>query len=274
MTEPLWVLGQAFAVLYGLVVASFWNVAIARLPHGQSLWPRSSCPACGTGIAAYDNVPVASWLALRGRCRSCHTPISVAYPLTEALGGLLGLLLFRVLIPDPAQLDAAHVAAWVVYFVFFSLLVIGSYVDLRYKVLPNEVTSLAVPAGIAGVGLLQWLGFEGFPSTTVQQAVVGCAFWGLLFAGVAGLGQLWKGRPVLGWGDVKLAAMIASFLGPLHTFVAIMWGSIIGSVVGIGVLLLLRRRDSAYGPPLAAGTVAYVLFGQPFVSTMMPMWEL
>jgi len=268
-------LGHGFAALYGLVLGSFWNVAIARLPFGQSLWPRSRCPSCRTGIAAHDNVPVLSWLVLRGRCRHCDSPISAAYPLTELLGGLLGVLLFRVLVPSVHELDAAHLAAWAVYFVFFTLLVIGSYVDLRYKILPDEVTSYAIPLGIAGVAVLQYLGFEGFPSTTLRLAVSGCALWGLAFGALAWLGQLWQEQEVLGWGDVKLVAMMGAFLGPLHTFVAVMWGSILGSMVGIAVLLTLRRRvPYAFGPPLAVGAIGYVLFGKAFVDTMVPMWGL
>jgi len=272
-----WLLGfgHVFAALYGLVVGSFWNVAIARLPHHQSLWPRSRCPSCATPIAATDNVPVLSWLLLRGRCRHCDTRISAAYPLTELLGGLLAVLLFRRLVPEAAALDGAAVAAWVVYMVFFTLLVVGSYVDLRYKILPDELTSYAVPLGVGAVALLQVLGFEGFPHTSLRQAVVGCAVWGLAFAFMAWFGELWTDQVVLGWGDVKLVAMMGSFLGPLHTFVAIMWGSILGSIVGIVLLISLRRRlPYAMGPPLAVGAIGYVLWGEPFVDTMFPQWEL
>ena len=88
--SPLLVLGHTFAALYGVVLGSFWNVAIGRLPEGRSLWPRSRCPHCDTAIGAVDNVPVLSWLLLRGRCRACDGPISPRYPLVELLGGLLG----------------------------------------------------------------------------------------------------------------------------------------------------------------------------------------
>jgi len=266
---------QGFAILYGLVIGSFWNVAIARMPDDQSLWPRSRCPGCGSAIAASDNVPVLSWLWLRGRCRSCGMAISPSYPLIEVLGGLLGWLLFRALVPDATFLDGPHVTAWVVYFVFFSCLVIGSFVDLRHRILPDQVTSYAVPLGLLGVAVLQWVGFDGFPHTTVRGAVIGAAFWGLSAAGVAGLGQLWQGQEVLGWGDVKLAAMLGSFLGPLHTFIAVMWGSTLGSIVGVALLIALRRRlYYAFGPPLAVGAMAYVLFGEPFAYTLFPQWNL
>jgi leader peptidase (prepilin peptidase)/N-methyltransferase len=193
----------------------------------------------------------------------------------ELLGGLLGWLLFRALVPDIWHLDLAHLAAWVVYFVLFSLLVIGSYVDLRHRILPDQVTSYAVPLGLLGVGVLDLVGFDGFPDTHVRGAVLGCALWGGSAAGLAAFGRLWQGQEVLGWGDVKLAAMLGSFFGPLHTFVVVMWGSILGSVVGLVLLLVYRRRlYYAFGPPLAVGAISYVLFGEPFVQLFFPQWGL
>lgn len=276
MTETLVMAGaQGFAVLYGLVIGSFWNVAIARMPADQSLWPRSRCPRCGAPVRAVDNVPVLAWFRLRGQCRDCAAPIPASYPLTEALGGLLGWLLFRTLVPDLDHLDAAHLTAWVVYFGFFSLLVIGAYVDLRHRILPDQVTSYAVPFGIAGAALLAWLGFDGFPHTDARGAVLGTAIYGGGGALLALLGMLIYRREALGWGDVKLFAMLGAFLGPVHAFAAIMWGSLLGSVLGIAATLAARRRVySAFGPPLAIGAIGYVLYGEPFARLFLPQWVL
>lgn len=275
MTEGLVLAGaQGFAVLYGLVIGSFWNVAIGRLPEDRSLWPRSACPSCGAPVRAKDNVPVLAWFWLRGRCRDCQAPIAVSYPLIEALGGLLGWLLFRTLVPDLDHLDAAHLGAWVVYFGFFSLLIVGAYVDLRHRILPDQVTSYAVPFGLAGVALLSWLGFDGFPHTDLRGAFLGAAIYGGGSAFLATAGMLVYRQEVLGWGDVKLAAMLGAFLGPVHAFVAILWGSVIGSVVGILATVAARRRIfQAFGPPLALGAIGYVLYGEPFARLFLPQWN-
>ena len=269
------VLGHVFAGLYGLVLGSFWNVAIARLPEGRSLWPRSRCPHCGAAIAARDNIPVLSWLLLRGRCRSCGAPISPRYPLVELLGGLLGVLLFRTLVPDAAQLTPAHLVAWVVQFTFLSLLVIGAYIDLRHRILPDEVTLFAAPLGILGALAYQWIGYDGWLSPSWQQAALGALVWPAVFGLGALVGYLWMGREVLGRGDVKLMALYGAFLGPVGTLVAVTWGSILGSIVGIVYLLWMRRRPLLpFGPPLAAGASLFLFYGQPFVELMFPRLRL
>jgi leader peptidase (prepilin peptidase) / N-methyltransferase len=265
-------LAQGFATLYGLVIGSFWNVAIARLPEDRSLWPRSACPQCGAAITAADNVPVLSWLWLRGKCRSCATPISPKYPLVELLGGLLGLLLFRALVPSFSQLDLANLSAWVVQFTFLTLVVIGAFVDLRHRILPDEVTIYAMPFGILGAAWLEYVGYDGWLSVGWRQAVIAALVWPLLFWLVALFGRLWADFDVLGFGDVKLMAMFGAFLGPVGTFVAVMWGSILGAAIGIVALVIMRRRAALpFGPPLAIGAIAVVFYGQNFAELMFPM---
>jgi leader peptidase (prepilin peptidase)/N-methyltransferase len=272
---PMMVLGHVFSGLYGLVLGSFWNVAIARLPEGRSLWPRSRCPHCDAPVAARDNVPVLSWLLLRGRCRSCSSPISPRYPLIELLGSLLGVLLFRSLVPDASFLDPAHLVAWVVQFTFLSLLVIGAYVDLRHRILPDEVTLFAAPLGFLGALATEWIGYDGWMAVHWKQAVLGALVWPSVFGLGAFIGALWMGREILGRGDVKLMAMYGAFLGPLGTLVAVTWGSIIGSVVGIVYLLWKRRRPALpFGPPLAMGAVLLLFYGKPFVDLMFPNLRL
>lgn len=275
MTEGLVMgLAQGFAGLYGLVIGSFWNVAIARLPEDQSLWPRSACPHCGGAIAAFDNLPILSWLLLRGACRKCGSPISGRYPLVELLGGLLGWLLFRGLVPSMAELDAAHLSAWVVQFAFLSLLVVGSYVDLRHRILPDEVTIYAAPLGIAAALWLQFVGYDGWLAITWQQAVLGAALWGSIFWLGALVGRLWAGFEVLGYGDIKLMVLFGAFLGPVGTLAAAMLGSILGSAMGIAALLWTRRRTALpFGPPLAVGAAWVVLYGEAFVELMFPRWS-
>jgi leader peptidase (prepilin peptidase)/N-methyltransferase len=269
--EALLWFGQAFAVLYGLVIGSFLNVCIVRLPEDRSLWPRSACPSCNTPIAWYDNVPVLSWLILRGRCRHCGARISPLYPLVELLSGLLGWLLFRRIFADPADLDLAHIAAWVVQFGFLGLLVVAAYVDVRHRIIPDETSIYAVPFGIAGAALLQLVGYDGWMSIGWRQAVVGATLWWLAFAALSWVALYLMDQVALGWGDVKLAAMFGAFLGPTGTFAVLMFGSIIASTVGIVVTVAQGRRTYLpYGPPLALAAVLYVLWGEPFLTAVFP----
>ncbi|MEZ4240047.1 MAG: prepilin peptidase [Myxococcota bacterium] len=275
MLTPLDVLlpvGQAFSVVYGLVIGSFLAVCIVRLPEDRSLWVPSACPHCDARVRWFDNVPVLGWVRLRGRCRSCGEPISPLYPLVELLGGLLAWLAFRQVFVDPADLDLAHVAAWVLRFGFLSLLVVAALVDVRHRIIPDQTSIYAVPFGIAGAALLGWLGYAapGFPSW--QQAVLGAAFWGGLFSLISLSGRLVMGVDALGWGDVKLVAMFGAFLGLVPgTLAALLLGSLVGSVVGVVALAVQRRRLALpFGPPLALGAAVIALWGP----ALLPVWRL
>lgn len=264
-------IGQGFALLYGLVIGSFLNVCLVRLPEDRSLLPRSACPSCGNAISWRDNVPVVSWLLLRGRCRHCQTPISAVYPLVELLGGLLAVLLFRRMIADPADLDVAHAAAWVVQYAFLCLLVVAAYVDVRHRIIPDQTSVYAIPFGVAGALLLQWLGYDGWLAIGWQQSVIGAAIWGVTFAFIAWVALYLTDQVALGWGDVKLAAMLGAFLGAPGTFLVLMFGSIFATVAGIAATLIQWRRVYLpYGPPLALAAVVYVLWGEPIARALFP----
>ncbi len=264
-------IAQGFSVLYGLVIGSFLNVCIARLPEDRSLLPSSACPSCGGAILWHDNIPVLSWLALRGACRHCGSPISPAYPLVEVLGGLLAWLLFRRVVPTILELDVPHLAAWTVQFTFLSLLVVAAYVDVRHRIIPDQTSIYAVPVGIAGTVLLQVLGYDGWLSMDWRAAVLGAALWGTLFATTAWVALYLTDRVALGRGDVKLAAMLGAFLGPVGAFLVVMWGSILAAMVGVvGTLVLWRRVYWPYGPPIAIAAAVYVLWGEMIATRMFP----
>lgn len=265
-------LGQAFATTYGLVVGSFLAVCVVRLPEDRSLWTPSACPHCGAPVRWRDNVPVLSWLLLRGRCRDCEAPIAPLYPLIELLTGLLGLLLFRKLFADPGDLDAAHVAAWVGQFVFLSILVVAAYTDVKHRIIPDETSIYAVPLGIGLAAAQQWAGWDGPLAIGWREAALGATVWGGLFAALSWASVWLTGQVALGWGDVKLAAMLGAFLGVYPgTFVVLMFGSLLGSAVGIVVTLLQRRRAYLpYGPPLALAAAIWVLWGPDLVGVLLP----
>ncbi|MEZ4317882.1 MAG: prepilin peptidase [Myxococcota bacterium] len=273
MTDPLYVLYAVFSVLIGLAIGSFWNVCIARWPEDRSVvQPRSRCPSCGTPIAARDNVPVVSWVVLKGRCRACAWPIPATYPLTELLGGALGFLVFRRFVPGPLELDAVHLLAFVLYFGFAGALVIAIFVDVRHRIIPDEVSIYAIPVGILGSALLEALGYTGWMAIGWRQAVLGALLGGAFFGVMAASVQFLSGREGLGWGDVKLLAMIGSFLGAHPAIFSVtLAASLTGSVVGLASMLWHQRRTyQPLGPPLGGWALIYLLYADELVARFLP----
>jgi leader peptidase (prepilin peptidase)/N-methyltransferase len=267
-----WALSGVFALLAGLSVGSFMTVAILRLPEDRSLWTRSACEVCAAPIAPRDNVPVLSFLLLGGRCRTCSAPIPRWFPFVEILGGMLALLCWRRFVPDAASVDLAHGAAASVYFLFLCALAIGSFVDLRHHILPDETTVYLVPFALLAAAGLGALGFDEWPYVSWKLAFLGAAVWGGFLA-VVSIGFEWVlGREALGWGDVKLIALVGAFLGPMPgTFLALLVGSLVGALVGAVHLLVTRER--AYlptGPALALGAAASLLYGDVILRGLFP----
>jgi leader peptidase (prepilin peptidase)/N-methyltransferase len=238
---------QAAAFLMGLVIGSFLNVVIARLPRGESIVsPPSRCPRCKKRIQPWDNIPVLSYILLRGRCRSCKRAISWRYPLVELLSGVLLLLLVRrvesplVLLPQAVFLLSLLVIAWI---------------DLDTQTIPDVVT-------IPGVGL--GLAASLFAPPGLTGALLGALCGGVSLWLVGALYEKATGVPGMGGGDVKLAAMMGAFLGVGGVFGAIFLASLAGSV--FGVLLIARgkggrRTAIPFGTFLAPAAIALCLFG-------------
>ncbi len=262
-----------FALVFGLCVGSFLNVCIARIPEDRSVvWPPSACPSCGHAIRPRDNVPILSWLLLRGRCRDCGTGISALYPAIELLTGLVAWLIYRRVIGGPEDLDLGHLAGFVFYLVFAAMLIAQTYIDIRHYIVPDEFSIYAVPVGVAGVLLVRWLGYDGVPSW--QQSVVGALAGGGTLGAVALLYWLVRREEGMGLGDVKLLAMIGAFLGALPALpIVLMVGSMSGAAVGITVLLFQRkglRSALPFGPFLALGALVYLLHGEAILSSLFP----
>jgi leader peptidase (prepilin peptidase)/N-methyltransferase len=237
---------ETLAFALGLVVGSFLNVCIVRIPRGESVVaPGSRCPRCRTPIGWRDNIPLVSWLLLGGRCRvaACRAPISVQYPLVEGLTG--ALFYFCV-----AEFGLAWVAAkWAL---FFSLLVVHIVTDLRERFLSFKLNALGFALGLAfslftmpDVSLTAWL-FRRLAGMQPPQAVLGVAealLGALLGGGLLSLvaqGYLRiTGRAGMGLGDVYLMTMIGVFLGIKGTFLTILAGSLLGSIIGLGWVMAL-----------------------------------
>lgn len=244
--------GTAVVVaLLGLAAGSFLNVCIHRLPRGASVVaPGSRCPACRRPIRWFDNVPVVSYLVLRGRCRACRASISPVYPFVEVAAAGLFLVQWQALGPQPLLAPRLlFTAAMIVLFV----------VDLRHHVLPNVIT---LP-GIA-VGLTCSLGLEpGWP-----DALAGALAGGGSLLAIAKVYALARGREGLGMGDVKMLAMIGAFLGLPLAFVTLAWASLLGAIVGVGMMRLTGagwQHPLPLGSFLAAAAVAASLVGDPFL---------
>lgn len=238
----------AVAGLFGLIVGSFLNVVAHRLPRGDSLVkPRSACPECGVTVRSYDNVPVLSWLVLRGRCRDCGTPISARYPLVEAGTAALWLGVVAVHHADTAQL--------VLGLVLVTFLVPMAMIDLERRIIPNKLTGPAALAGLA-------IGFALDPGGEPERLLAAASF-GLLFSLPAFIGG------GMGMGDAKLVGVLGLFLGwPVG--LALLVALVAGTAVGMAIVARLgvsagRKTGVPFGPFLALGALVTVLAGDPII---------
>jgi leader peptidase (prepilin peptidase) / N-methyltransferase len=238
----------SLAGLFGAIIGSFLNVVVYRLPRHESLVkPRSRCPSCDTPVKPYDNIPVLSWLLLRGRCRSCGTRISPRYPLVEALTAALCI---------GAVLDH-HSAAGIGLSVALVLIVVpAALIDLEYRIIPNRLTAIGAVLALA-------LGLALEPSGEPGRLLAGLAAGGLLLlAALAYPGGM-------GMGDVKLAGVMGLFLGAAVA-PAILVGLLAGVLLGALVVARKGVRDGRrtavpFGPFLALGAVFAAFLGEPVV---------
>ncbi len=233
-----------FFFLFGIIVGSFLNVCITRIPEEISIVsPGSRCPRCGTPIKPYDNVPLFAWLWLRGKCRACGAPISAMYPLIELATGLLFVAAF---------LEFGITQTTVKWLFFTCLILILTVTDLRVRLLPDVVNwpgfaaglmfSAFVPPdhGFAGilVGRFLQVRLPGF-AAGILDGILGAAFGSFLLWGMAAGYKAVRGHEGMGMGDVKMMAMIGAFLGLRGTFLTLLVGSLLGSVIGIGLIVAL-----------------------------------
>ncbi len=232
----------------GLIFGSFLTVVAHRVPHGESVvGGRSHCPSCGAQIAAYDNVPVVSWLLLRGRARCCGAPISPRYPLTELALGLLYVVTGVVLWDDPAELALG--------LVFVTVLLAITLTDLEQRIIPNKILLVAAVLAVAIVAATDP---SSLPERVIAAAAAGALFFIAALAYPRGMGL----------GDVKLAATMGLFLGrdvAPAIFVALLVGSLVGLVLIARDGAAARKRAIPFGPFLALGGVAGLWAGEQMI---------
>jgi len=268
---------NVISVLFGAMIGSFLNVCICRVPEGKSIvTPGSHCPRCGKAIRWYDNLPVISFLLLRGRCRHCHGSISVQYPLVEGVTALLSLLLFMRFGPS---------LQYVIYFAFAAALVVVTVIDLYHQIIPNVISLPGIAAGLLASwflpnpalldGLLRGLLFQAgrIGVNLSNHAAFVDSLLGILLGGgslllVIHLYYWLRKAEGMGGGDVKLLAMVGAFLGWKAVVVTIIFSSFIGSIVGVTVMVW-KGRDLKYaipyGPFLSLGAMMALFYGEGLI---------
>ncbi len=245
MSEPFIL---AYAALIGLSFGSFLNVCILRLPKSESLFkPRSRCMSCGRQITWYENVPVLSWLALRGRCLSCKVPISVQYPLVELATGAIWVGAYLYFGLNWQALSAA---------IFCTLLLGIAVTDAREYIIPDEFSLGGLALGLA-------LSFAPGSPSPLMSFIGAALSFGLMY-GVAVVGEWVFKKPALGGGDIKMMAMVGAFLGPLYALLTIFVGSLVGAVI-FGPIGLKTGKLVPFGVFLAVGAAVVLLWGDAMV---------
>ena len=276
------VLIGVFAALFGLVIGSFLNVCIVRIPEGKSIvMPASACPKCGAAIKPWDNIPVLSWLLLGGKCRGCKQPISWMYPVVELLTGTLFLgcyLAFGLTI---------EALKWAI---FSALLVVLVFTDMRERILPNVVNYSGFAAALLlslvtkpSDGIALWIANRVFefpppaPVISLADALLGAAFGSGLLWLVAELYFRLRKREGMGLGDVKMMLMAGAFLGLKRTLLTILAGSVLGSVLGMA-FMLAKRKESNYELPfgtfLGMAAALVMFFGTPLVNWYLSLMKV
>ena len=243
----------AFVFLFGAALGSFLNVCISRIPSGLSIVnPPSRCPGCGHRIAFYDNIPILSYLFLRGRCRGCGEHISLQYPLVEFVTALLILFLFvRFGLTSHFGVTALLVLS----------LVVITFIDLEHQIIPD---SISLPGIIIGFAASFLPGAAGWLSSLIGIVVGGGSL--LLIATTY---EKVTGKEGMGGGDVKLLAMLGAFLGWKAVPFIIFTGSLVGSVIGISAMSIQKKGSDLkvpFGPFLAFGAILYIFFGEEIIA--------
>lgn len=291
MENSLEALNTFFLILsfvLGSMIGSFLNVCICRLPENQSVVkPRSRCPKCGNSIAWYDNIPVLSWLILGAKCRNCGETISWQYPLVEALTGALFVCVywrFGVTVATP------------VYMLLIAGLVVVTFIDLSHWIIPNEVTFPGIFIGLGCSVLGMFYPQSGLLVTSVFVSLLGILAGGGVLYLLDKIALVVAKKRGMGFGDVKLLAMLGAFLGWQGVLVTLMFASLAGSLIGVSMILLHRsfRRPEEdtqaaedkddepvpegnylpFGPYLVLGALVFLYFGKSIIGFYTGYWTL
>jgi len=241
------------SIIFGALVGSFLNVCISRLPKEESIiWPGSHCPYCKKPIRFYDNIPLVSYVLLKGKCRHCKKSISIQYPLVEGITALSSLFLFLKFGPS---------LSYLFYFAFVAALIVITVIDLYHQIIPDVISLPGI-----GVGLIASL---PLPQITFLNSLFGVLLGGGSLFLVATCYQWLFKREGMGGGDVKLLAMIGAFLGWKAVILTILLSSLIGSITGI-LIMVVKGKDFKYaipfGPFLSLGAMISLFYGESLIN--------
>jgi leader peptidase (prepilin peptidase)/N-methyltransferase len=237
-----------FTFLIGISLGSFMNVCIYRLPAGKSIvWPPSSCPKCGERVKFYDNIPVLSYILLRGKCRACRGTISWQYPLVELAIGLLSLTMF---------IRYGLTYQYFLYLLFACGLFVISLIDLHHQIIPDAISLPGIPAGLAASFVI--------PDITWLDSIIGILAGGGSLYLVARVYEWLRGHEGMGGGDIKLLAMIGAWMGWRALPLIVLISSVVGTLAALIFLIYSGkgfRTRIPFGPFLSLGAVIHLFFG-------------
>jgi leader peptidase (prepilin peptidase)/N-methyltransferase len=253
-------LAAIISLVFGLIIGSFLNVCIYRIPRELSIVsPASSCPNCKTPIRAWDNIPVISYLILAGKCRKCGEKISLRYPSVELLNGLMyAAVLYHFGFGWHLPL----------LFALVSSLIVITFIDLDFQIIPDVITLPGMIIGLAASHFIMPDPFATYSLLGFVNSVIGLLAGGVTFYLIAILS-----RGGMGGGDVKMMAMVGSFMGWEGVFLTTLVGSLTGSLIGIGLIIFKgkgRKTKIPFGPFLALGSLVALFFGRMIVDWYFP----
>jgi leader peptidase (prepilin peptidase)/N-methyltransferase len=246
-------LAEIFVFIFGLCIGSFLNVCIYRLPQSKSIvHPRSMCPNCGAPIRFYDNIPILSYIALKGKCRHCSASIALRYPVVELISGAFAL---GVYLKYGIGFDA------LIYYAFIATLLVITFIDIDHQIIPDVITLPGIPIFFAASFALMQI--------TFFDSLIGILVGGGSLFLVAWLYHLLTKKEGMGGGDIKLLAMIGAVIGWKGVLFTIFVASAVGTLVGMLIILKTRKTMKLavpFGPFLAIGGISYILFGPQLIN--------
>ena len=268
-----------FSFWLGACIASFLNVVIWRAPRGESIVsPPSHCPKCNAPIRWWQNIPILSWLALRGRCAACKAPISPRYICVELLGGLLFLAVFLKYNPLAVNesLFAVMCMSLAAMWIWTALMIAGSFIDFDHQLLPDFTTVGGMVLGVVVNGVSSLLNRS---ASGMLWSLAGLAFgFGLLWL-VRWIGSKAFRREAMGMGDVFLMGAVGALFGPVAVLVTLILSSVFGSIVGVGMILLSKAKLGKfvaipYGPYICLGCLAWMFWGSRLVHWYLNLFRV
>jgi leader peptidase (prepilin peptidase)/N-methyltransferase len=252
--QPLTLMPSVFVFIFGTFIGSFLNVCIARIPDGKSIVkPPSHCPNCLKTIPFYDNIPLLSYLALMGKCRFCKTRISLRYFMVELLTGILFLFLY---------LNYGLNAKFFVYNVLFSSLIVATFIDLKYQIIPDVISISGIFMGFVLSVIFPSLRYVLSSKVAAFDSLLGIFIGGALIWLTGAFGKLLFKKEAMGFGDVKLMAMLGAFLGWKKIVLTFFLAPFFGLIFGIISLIKTKSHYIPYGPFISLAAFIAAVWGE------------